>query len=56
MAIPAIIAYNYFVNRANRFAGDMEWTCEMLISGFSETRHKTAKAQEPERETAVANN
>jgi biopolymer transport protein TolQ len=32
-AIPAVMAYNYFVNKSNRFAKELEWAVEKIIAG-----------------------
>lgn len=35
VAIPAIVAYNYFVHKANDFASEMNWITEQLIDKAS---------------------
>ena len=35
VAIPAIVAYNYFVHKANDFASEMNWITEQLIDKTS---------------------
>ncbi len=35
VAIPAIVAYNYFVHKANDFASEMNWMTEQLIDKTS---------------------
>ncbi|MEI7482835.1 MAG: MotA/TolQ/ExbB proton channel family protein [Elusimicrobiota bacterium] len=35
VAIPAIVAYNYFVHKANDFASEMNWISEQLIDKTS---------------------
>jgi len=31
VAIPAIVAYNYFVHKSNDFSSEMNWMTEQLI-------------------------
>ena len=35
VAIPAIIAYNYFIGQINRFSSEMNWLTEEAISKMS---------------------
>ena len=36
VAIPAIVAYNYFISRANHFSEQMQWTCTDIINRTQE--------------------
>lgn len=36
VAIPAIVAYNYFISRANAFSERMQWTCTDIINRTQE--------------------
>lgn len=34
VAIPAVVAYNYFVSKANKFATDLNWLIEQIIDRY----------------------
>lgn len=36
VAIPALVAYNYFTTRANRFADEMRWVTEEILDHLTE--------------------
>ncbi|MBI5243679.1 MAG: MotA/TolQ/ExbB proton channel family protein [Elusimicrobia bacterium] len=37
VAIPAIVAYNYFTTKANRFADEMRWVTEEILDRLTQT-------------------
>ena len=40
VAIPAIVAYNHFTTRANRFADELRWVSEEILDHLTETASK----------------
>lgn len=40
VAIPAVVAYNYFTRRAQRFLDEMNWIIEELLESLSEKAHR----------------